>query len=421
MTRYETRILDSELDLLMPGAAAISVDGPKAVGKTATAMQRAATIFRLDDEAVAEVLRAAPERIREVDAPVVIDEWQRMPAIWDAVRRAVDDGAEPGRYLLTGSAVPAELPVHSGAGRILSLRMRPLSFAERGRERTTVSLARLLDGGGEVSGRSELSLVDYVEEIVASGFPGIRALNDRVRRAQLDSYITRVIEREFPEQGQQVRKPETLRSWMSAYAAATATTTSYAKILDAATPGLGDKPAKETTLTYREMLSKLWLLDPVEPWRPRNPFARFGTAPKHFLADPALSARLLGLDEQRLLNAQVGEIGPNDKTRLGSLFEALVALSLHTYAQAAEAAVSHFRTSRGDHEVDFVVHRGDGSTVALEVKLDRTVGDQDVRHLLWLRESMRGELTDAVVIYTGQDAYRRQDGVAVIPFSLLGA
>lgn len=421
MSKYRRRVVDSELDELMPGAAAISIDGPKAVGKTATASERANTVFRLDDEAVAELLRAAPERILEAEAPVMIDEWQRMPAIWDAVRRAVDNGAEPGRYLLTGSAVPTELPMHSGAGRIISLRMRPLSFAERQREQTTVSLAQMMSGNAEISGTSTLKLVDYVEEIVASGFPGIRELPGRVRRTQLDSYITRIIERDFPEQGQRVRKPETLRSWMSAYAAATATMTSYAKILDMATPGLAEKPAKETTLTYRDILSQLWLLDPVGPWQPRNAFTRFGTTPKHFLADPALSARLLGLDEQRLLSAQGGQIGPGDKTRLGSLFEALVALSLRTYAQASEATVSHLRTSKGDHEVDFIIHSGNGATAAFEVKLDRTVDDKDVRHLLWLRERMGGELMDAAVIYTGQYAYRRPDGIAVVPLALLGA
>lgn len=421
MSEYMTRVIDSELDELMRGVAAISLDGPKAVGKTTTVLERASTVFRLDDEAVTELLRAAPERILEAETPVMIDEWQRMPAIWDWVRRAVDSGAAPGSFLLTGSAVPKELPVHSGAGRILSLRVRPLSFAERNRERVTVSLNQMLSGDAEISGTSTVTLIDYVEEIVASGFPGIRNMQGRARRAQLDSYITRIIEREFPEQGQQVRKPETLRSWMSAYSAATATTTSYAKILNMATPGLAEKPAKETTLTYREVLSQLWLLDPVSPWQPRNAFTRFGTTPKHFLADPALAARLLGLDEQRLLQAHGDGIGPGDKTRLGSLFEALVALSLHTYAQAAEATVSHLRTSKGDHEVDFIIHSGNGATVAMEVKLDRTVDDRDVKHLSWLRTNMAGELTDAAVIYTGPYAYRRPDGIAVIPLALLGA
>jgi len=419
MSGYIRRIIDYELDDLLPGVAAISIEGPKAVGKTATASQRANTVYRVDDEADAELLRAAPEQILKARAPILIDEWQRMPAIWDTVRRAVDDGAEPGRYLLTGSAVPTILPLHSGAGRIITLRMRPLSFAERGREQTTISLAQMLRGNADISGTSGLALADYVEEIVTSGFPGIRELPARARHAQLDSYISRVVERDFPEQGQQVRKPETLRAWMSAYAAATATTASYTKILDMATSGLSHKPAKETALSYRDVLSQLWLLDPVSAWRPSSAFAQFGAIPKHFLADPALSARLLGLDEGRLLKGHGDEISLNDKTRLGSLFEALVALSLRSYAQAAEAKVFHLRTSKGDHEVDFIVHGEDGSTVALEVKLDRAVVDKDVKHLVWLRERMGTALTDAAVLYTGPHAYRRPDGIAVIPFSLL--
>ena len=420
-SEYDGRIVDNELDVLMPDVAAISLDGPKAVGKTSTARQRAHTIFKLDDDAVVELLRAAPEQITRSEAPVLIDEWRRLPAIWDVVRRAVDDGAGPASFILTGSAAHVEFPSHSGAGRIVSLRMRPLAFAERKREQTTISLSKMLSGHSDVSGASTLTLVDYVEEIVASGFPGIRGLPGRARRAQLDGYITRVIERDFPEQGLRVRRPETLRSWMAAYAASTATTTSYSKIIDMATPGLAEKPAKETALSYRDVLSQLWLLDPVEPWQPNNAFTRFATVPKHFLADPALSARLLGLDEQRLLSAEGTAIGPQDKTRLGSLFEALVALSLKTYAQAAEAQVFHLRTSKGEHEVDFIVHGGEGATIALEVKLDRTIEDRDVKHLLWLREKMGEKLTDAAVIYSGQFAYRRRDGIAVIPLGLLGA
>ncbi|MBX3087874.1 MAG: ATP-binding protein [Cryobacterium sp.] len=418
---YNRRLIDTELDQLLQDIAAISIDGPKGVGKTATALQRASTVFQLDDDAVVEVLRAAPEQILAAKPPVVIDEWQRVPQVWDRVRRAVDDGANPGTYILTGSAVPADLPVHTGAGRILSLRMRPLSFAERLIETPTVSLRQMLSSDAEISGASRLKLQDYVAEIVASGFPGIRQLSGRARRAQLDGYLTRIIEREFPEQGLRVRRPETLRSWMSAYAAATGTTASYSRILSTASAGLNEQPAKDTALVYRDVLSQLWLLDQVSAWQPRNAFTRFGTTPKHYLADPALSARLLGLDEQRLLSGQGERITANDKTVLGSLFEALVALSLQTYAQVAEARVSHFRTSRGDHEVDFIIHGVDGATIALEVKLDRTVEDRDVRHLLWLRNNFDPGLNDVAVIYTGEYAYRRQDGVAVIPLSLLGA
>ena len=184
------------------------------------------------------MLVADPSIIDAAKGTVLIDEWQRHPPLWDLVRRRVDAGAPPGRFLLTGSAEPTEEPAHTGAGRIVRVRMRPLSLAERGLAGPTVGLGAMLAGERPpVSGSSDVSLRDYVAEILASGFPGIRPLAERARRAQIDSYLARVVERDFPEQGLRVRRPATLYAWLSAYAAATATTTSYNSLLNAATPG----------------------------------------------------------------------------------------------------------------------------------------------------------------------------------------
>ncbi len=301
------------------------------------------------------------------------------------------------------------------------MRMRPLSLAEREVESPTVSVANLLEAGGDIAGSSQLRLADYVEEITASGFPAIRQLPARVRRAELDAYLANVVQREFPEQGYVVRKPESLRAWLAAYAAATSSTTAYTKILDAATAGIQDKPAKETTLSYRDALSSLWLLDPTPAWIPgHNHLDRLAQSPKHQLADPALAARLLGLDAPALLRAEQGSTRLTEGTILGALFEHLAALSLHVYAEAAEARVYHLRTRNGDHEVDFIVQRPDGCILAIEVKLADRVDDADVRHLAWLKNKVGGDLIDAVVVYAGEYAYRRRDGIAVVPLALLG-
>jgi uncharacterized protein len=424
MNSYNRRIIDTELDDLLPSLAAISIDGPKGVGKTATANERVKTVFPLDDPATAELIRAYPRQLAEVDKPVLIDEWQRVPEVWDFVRRQVDSDSSGNQFLLTGSAAPLA-PTHSGAGRIFPLRMRPLSMAERHLEPTSVSLQELFNGRAAIGGQSGLTLPNYVEEIVSSGFPGIRPLSGRARRGQLDGYIERIIGHDFEEQGLRVRRPQTLRGWLAAYAAATASTASYATILRAAAPGDSDasRPTKVTTIAYRDILAQLWILDTVDAWTlTHNDFTRLGSAPKHFLTDPALAARLLGADEQKLLSgAEANMLGPQDGTMLGRLFESLVALSLKTYAQANEATVNHFRSQNGDREVDFVLHRGDRTNVAFEVKLSATVGDGDVKHLLWLKSHLGAELVDMAVINTGEYAYRRPDGVAVIPLSLLGA
>lgn len=416
---YLRRAVDGELDELLPGLAAVAIEGPKGVGKSATARRRAATVFALDVPATLALVAGNPDIVASAKAPVLVDEWQLAPQVWNVVRRAVDADRTPGRFLLAGSATPPPgAAIHSGAGRILSLRMRPMCLAERGVVTPTVSLAALLDGTRpDIEGTSDLGLPDYVDEILASGLPGIRLDRGRARRAQLDSYLDRVVERDLPELGFQARRPETLRAWLRAYAAATATTTDYQRLLEAATPGMAEPPAKTTTMIYRDLLTRLWLLDPVPGWVPsRSPLTRLRQGPKHHLADPALAARLLGATAESLLGGQTG-VEP-DRPLLGALFESLAALTIRVAAQTAEARVFHLRTARGDHEVDFVVERADGAVVALEVKL-ASVAD-DVRHLNWLADRIGPRLLDRVVITTGPHAHRRTDGVAVIPLALLG-
>ena len=420
---YRRRIVDDELDALMNDLAAISIDGAKGVGKTATALQRAATVFSLDNPATLEIVRAGPDRLVSGTAPTLVDEWQRFPASWDVVRRAVDAHPAPGRFLLTGSASPQSPATHSGAGRIVGTRMRPLTLPERGRTTPTVALTDLLTGSRPaIEGASTMSLGDYVEEIVRGGFPGINATSDRAQRAALGGYTERIVDRDFPEAGLAVRNPALLRRWLAAYAAATATNASYEAIRDASTSGSGDKPAKTTTIPYRDTLTRIWISDPVPAWTPgRNHPRRLTQGPKHHLADPALAVVLTGLTVDDLIEGRAPDRAvPRDGTFLGALFESLMALELRVFAQAAEAAVAHLRTERGEREIDFIVTGRNRRVVAIEVKLSETVDDRDVRHLRWLAEQVGDELADAVVITTGPQAYRRADGIAVVPAALLG-
>lgn len=420
---YLRRIIDHEIDELFASLAALSIEGPKAVGKTETALQRASTVRRLDDPLQAALIRADPSRVTVGEPPILIDEWQRLPATWDAVRRAVDADATAGRFLITGSASPDSPSTHSGAGRIVRLRLRPMSLVERGVATPLVSLRDLLAGGHPtLSGETTVGLAEYAEEIEASGFPGIRPLSPRARRAQLDSYLARVVDRDFDEVGQPVRRPDTLRRWMTAYAAATATTASLESIRDAATGGEADKPARTTVIQYRDALQRLWLLDPVPAWIPsRNYFSRLAHPDKHHLADPALAAALLGVGAEGLLEGREGTVAiPRDGTLLGHLFESLVTQSVRVYAQAAEGEVRHLRTKGGRHEVDIIVERRDGRVLALEVKLAGAVTDEDVKHLRWAQERVGRDLADAIIVTTGPAAYRRTDGIGVVPAALLG-
>lgn len=418
---YQERVVDRELDELLPHLGAIALEGPKGVGKTATAMQRARTVLKLDDDRDRTLLAADLDRLDTMPGPVLLDEWQRLPAVWDAVRRSVDHQGHGGRFLLAGSASPREQPAHSGAGRIVRLRMRPMSLAERGLGLPTVSLGSMLAGTATVAGSTTVRLQEYAEEILASGFPGIRPLPRRARNVQIDSYLARIADIELIEQGYRVAKPASLRAWMTAFAAATATTASYNTILDAATPGESDKPARSTTEQYRDALGQLFLIDPLPGWIPAlNPLSRLAQAPKHHLADPALAARLLGASAASLLAGTTEPSMFGDRPLLGALFESLVTLSVRTYAQPHAAGVHHLRTQNGDHEVDLIVEGDDRRVVALEVKLGAVVTDADVRHLRWLRERLGRVVADAAVITTGAEAYRRPDGIAVVPAALLG-
>lgn len=427
VTNYQRRIVDDELDALIVGLPALSIDGAKGVGKTATAMERATTAFALDESETRALIEADPQRLTTAPEPTLIDEWQRYPASWDLVRRAVDARGEPGRFLLTGSASPQTPATHSGAGRIVRVRMRPLTLPERGLEAPTVSLAALLAGTPsgarvEISGSTQVNLQTYAEHIVAGGFPGMNASTGRAQRARLRSYIDLVVDRDFPEAGLAVRNPALLRRWMAAYAAATATTASYESLREAASAGAGNKPAKSTTIPYQDTLQRIWVSDPLAAWSPsHNHLKRLTLAPKHHLADPALAVSLTGLTLDDLLTGRgPGVAIPRDGTFLGALFESLVALNLRVFAQGAEARVYHLRTKSGEREIDFIITGPDGKVVAVEVKLAQVVSAGDVRHLKWLAHALGPNLLDAVVVTTGTEAYRRADGIAVVPLSLLG-
>ena len=426
---YLWRYIDDELEAL-DGLTAIAIDGAKGVGKSETSIRRADETWHLDRDNERELLYAQMDKILQGPGTICLDEWQHVPQVWDAVRRNVDKQVAT-RYLLIGSAAPTSgVDTHSGAGRILSLRMRPLSVAERDNTQPSVWIAELFEQKNdfcvenprvenprvEISGATDWQLADYAEAICSTGLPGIRTLPPRARRQHVASYIHRVIDRDIPEQGLLVRKPESLRAWWRAYAAASSTPTAYNKILDAATAGDANKTAKETAQGYRDMLQKLWLLDPVPAWHPnRTPLKRLTTGPKHQIFDPGIAAALLGVTAEMLVSRD-----PGSWELFGQLFESLVTLTVRAAGQAAEAETAHLRLQGGSREVDLILERYDGKVIAFEVKLNPVPTDRDVRHLNWLGEQLGSRLVDKIVVTTGSHAYRRADGCAVVPLALLG-
>lgn len=427
MAEYGPRVVDAEIRELLRGTRALSIEGARGVGKTTTVSQHARTVFRLDDEHSLALLRADPQRVLRAEPPVAIDEWQLFPEVWGIVRREVDANPQPGRFILSGSATPPTQPTHTGAGRMITVQMRPLALAERWDTpqfaAPAVSLAALLGGGRpSIEGTTEVGLDDYVREIVSGGLPGLRAEPPRVLRASLRSYLQRALDVDFAEAGGTTRNPVLLRRWLDSYAAATGTTASIEAIRKASTAQSSHVPSRPVSAKYQDALARIGLLDPFGAWTPtHNRLARLARRPKHSLADPALSASLLNLSTDALLRSE----GPASEIRrpgpfVGALFESLVGQSLRIYAQASEASVMHLRDSDGRHEIDFIVEGHDGSVVAVEVKLSAHVRDRHAAGLRWLAERIGDRLTDALIVTTGPVAYRRADGIAVVPAALLG-
>ena len=420
---YVRRIIDDQLSEMMAVLPAISVEGAKGVGKTATATRRTQNVFSLDDEATEQIIAGNPKLVDSGEPTTFVDEWQLVPTVWNVVRRAVDDGAAPGSFLLAGSASPSpQVRIHSGAGRIVRLTMRPQSLPERGLVSTTVSLRDLLScEPGDLGGATSMDAADYVHEILASGFPGIRAALAEARPHLLQSYVDRIIDHDVDQLGQRSRRSESVRGWLTAYAAATSTAASYSSILRAATPGETDKPSKVTAMAYRDVLQRLWVLDPIAAWTPSfGHLKRLALAPKHHLVDPALAAVLVGASAASLIRGDGPSGGGRDGTFLGALFESLAAQTVRVLAQASGAAVFHFRTHGGEREVDLIVQRPDHRVLAMEVKLSATVRPDDVSSLNWLEVQAPDLVKDKLILNTGTRAYRRPDGVGVIPLSLLG-
>lgn len=410
---YIKRSVDIELDEFFGHLPAIVIDGAKGVGKTETASRRSSSILTLDTP---EGMRAyhSDTSLHSFTHPILIDEWQKAPEVWNHVRHAVDNGAEASSYLLTGSASPTPSnDTHSGAGRIVSLRMRPMGLHERNLGENTISFIDMFNTDFSAHGHTTFALEDYIEHITSSGFPGIRTSPKRTRYRQLKSYIQLLIDKDLPEQGYAPRNPVHLHNWLRAYAGATATTTSVTSLSKAVAQD-GTQPARKTTQLYREHLSRLWILDPLPGWIPAyNPLKRLAQAPKHYLADPALSALLLGVTEKSLLTV-------SGRNALGPLFEALAVLTLRILAQVHDATCYHLRTQNGIHEIDMIIELPDGTILPVEIKAKSMPDETDARHLMWLRERWNDTCAPGIIISTGQQAYTMKNGVSVVPLVMIG-
>ena len=422
---YEKRLIDSILKEYVDELPAILLEGAKAVGKTETCKQLASTEYSMDNAAQRELLQNNPDIILQNAKPVLIDEWQLAPSLWSYVRHAVDDGLPNGSVLFTGSSIRVNSRVHSGAGRIIRLKLRPYSIEERNLSDSYIRIADLFNFGSKatVNGETDKTLVDYLDEIYRSGFPGIRNKSERIQKVLLKSYVTNIAEHEFEENGFKILNPHSLLAWMRIYAASIGTETKQSTLINAATAS-DAIPSAPTVSKYREALEILDITDEVQPFLPMGKiYGNLSKGTKHFMLDPAIALSLLGVEKDELLDYQVPKyVSKFHQTLTGQLIESFVYQSLVVYADVNDAQLSYYRNSRGTREIDFILQKGH-RLILFEVKTNPDVKDSYVRHLNWFEDEIGDEFkVTKVLLNTGRYAYTRQeDHVHVIPLALLGA
>ena len=422
---YEKRLIDSILKEYVDELPAILLEGAKAVGKTETCKQLASTEYRMDNAAQRELLQNNPEIILQNSKPVLIDEWQLAPSLWSYVRHAVDDELPNGSVLFTGSSIRVNSRIHSGAGRIIRLKLRPYSIEERNLSDSYIRIEDLFnfDSKATVNGETDKTLVDYLDEIYRSGFPGIRNKSERIRKVLLKSYVTNIAEHEFEENGFKILNPHSLLAWMRIYAASIGTETKQSTLINAATAS-DAIPSAPTVSKYREALEILDITDEVQPFLPMGKiYGNLAKGTKHFMLDPAIALSLLGVEKDELIDYQVPKyVSKFHQTLTGQLIESFVYQSLVVYADVNDAQLSYYRNSRGTREIDFILQKGQ-RLILFEVKTNPDVKDAYVRHLNWFEDEIGDEFkVTKVLLNTGRYAYTRQeDHVHVIPLALLGA
>ena len=413
---YRPRLADAALDDLLRAVGAVVIEGPRGCGKTATARHAAASevLLDIDDPARAAGL-LEPGLLLDGDRPRLIDEWQLVPAVWNQVRHAVDaGGGAPGQFILTGSAVPADdLTRHSGAGRFGRLRMRPMSLAEAGYSTGTVSLAAVLAGNDPRAPESGLKIRELANRIAVGGWPNLQVRPVESALTVLRGYIDETRRVDLRRADGVARDPENVGRVLRSIARHVSTSASARSI--ATDVGGADGPIDHhTVLDYISALSRIFVIEDLPAWSPalrsRTPLR---SAPTRHFVDPSLAVAALGTTPEALVQ---------DVETLGLLFESLVVRDLRIYAQALGATVYHYRDA-GDLEADAIIERRDGSWSAFEMKLGPGAIDDAAATLLRIAERVdterHGRPTALCVITGWGYAYRRRDGVAVIPIGAL--
>ena len=413
---YLPRVADRELQSALRSAPAVVIEGPRACGKTWTARRLARSEVTIDDsDDVRLAVAMDPAAILEGDTPRLLDEWQLAPRIWNPMRHACDRRARPGQFILTGSADPPdEVTRHSGAGRVLRLKMRPMSLFESGESSGAVSLSGLLDGERAAGGRSDLDVAGLADLICRGGWPWLLGEPPSAAQGRLRGYLGEIARTDVARSGGPLHDPVGVSRLLVSLARNESTSTAYST-LAADMSGSRDVPVHPRTVKrYIDALSRLFVVEGLPAWSPHlRSRTQMRRSEKRYFVDPSLAVAALRTGAKRLRA---------DLSFFGLLFESLAMRDLRVYAQANDCRVTYY----GDAslEVDAVIERADGEWMAAEIKLGgEKLIEQGVSSLLRLRDRVdtarAGEPVALIVITATGYGFKHRDGVQVVPLSAL--
>ncbi len=422
MENYKNRIVDEILEKKLKGKGAVLIQGPKWCGKTTTAEQICKSILYMakpdEKEQYLTMAEINPSLLLQGEVPRLIDEWQIAPKLWDAIRYEIDHRNAEGQFILTGSSVPAKMNdvTHSGTGRFAWLLMRPMSLYESGESTGDVSLKDLFDGTKKIEGINNLDIEKIAYLVCRGGWPRAIFMEEEIALEQAYDYYDAVVKRDISEADGVSRNPERVKNLMRAYARNIGTQASNDTLKNDMIANDSNSLDTDTVFSYVNALKKIFVVEESPAWNPNlRSKTAIRTSDTRYFVDPSIAVAALGIGPKDLLN---------DLNTFGLLFETLCIRDLRVYAESIKGKVYHYRDAN-DLECDAVIHLRNGSYGLIEIKLggDRLIseGAENLKKL-----ELRIDITKMnnpsfllVLTATGKYAYRREDGVYVVPIGCL--
>ena len=415
MLNYQPRIVDSLLQRKLQTIGAVLIEGPKLCGKSTTATMQAKSVLFMEPGRTLEIAELNPKLLLEGEVPRLIDEWQLAPCLWDVIRREIDrrEGL-PGQFILTGSAVPPDKSgiMHTGTGRFGWLKMRPMTLFESKESNASESLGALFEGELNIASTCSLSLEDVAFAACRGGWPTALRQTGQLALAHAFDYFDAIVREDISRVDGTRRNQETTRKLLRSYARAQGSQISLREIAK----DVGQQISEKTIGSYLSALRQIFVVEDIPAWNPNlRSKTAIRTSDTRYFVDPSIATAALGIGPRELLL--------NPET-FGFIFETLCMRDLRVYAEALDGSISHFRDKNG-LECDAVLHRRDGRYGLIEIKLGSEKGIEDgIKTLTALSKKINTDTMLApsflmILTASGDFAYRRNDGILVVPIGCL--